>query len=69
MSIGLGVEAAGRGVEAAPVSRFAGLPVRWPRVFRGVVPVRTALASPGSIAPGLQEVAPGHLAFQPRICL
>jgi hypothetical protein len=68
MSIGLGIEAAGLGVEAAQVSRFAVLPVRWPRVFCEMMPVRTTLASPGSIAPGLQEVAPGHLAFQPRIC-
>jgi hypothetical protein len=62
MSIGLGVE-------AAQVSRLAGLPVRWPRAFGAMMPVRTTLASAGSSPQMLQEVAPGHLAFQPRICL
>ena len=62
MSIGLGVA-------AAQVSRFAGLPVRWLRAFLEEVPARTALASPGSTPPGLQEAGPGQLAFQSRICL
>jgi hypothetical protein len=62
MSIGLGVE-------AAQVSRFAGLPVRWARAFGAVMPVRTTAASAGSGPQTLQGVAPGHLAFQPRICL
>ena len=60
MSIGLGVE-------AAQVSRFVGLAVRWPRAFRAVMPVRTTLASPGSISQRLQEVAPGNLAVQSRM--
>jgi hypothetical protein len=68
MSFGLGVDAAGLGVEAAQVSRFAGLPVRRPRAFGEVDTARTTLALDGSIPPGSQEVAPGHLAFQPRIC-
>jgi hypothetical protein len=58
MSIGLGVE-------AAQVSRFAGLPVRRPRVFGEVLKAQTTLASLGSIAPGLQEAARGHFAFTP----
>jgi hypothetical protein len=68
MSIGLGVEAAGLGVEAAQVSRFAGLPVRWPRAFRQVVTALTTLASLGSLPSGLQEVARRHVAFKPRSC-
>jgi hypothetical protein len=67
MSIGLGIEAAGLGVEAAPVSRFAGLPVRWPRAFRQVATTRTTLVSDGSIPPGPQEVARRHVAFKPWI--
>jgi hypothetical protein len=57
MPIGLGIGAAGLGVQAAQASRFVGLPARWPRPFRDVVPVRTAEPSPGSSLPWHQEVA------------
>jgi hypothetical protein len=40
MSIGLGAEAAGLGVQAAQASHFAGLPSGWPRPFRDAVPFR-----------------------------
>jgi hypothetical protein len=68
MSIGLEVEAAGLGVEAAQVGCFAGLPVRWPRAFRQVVTAPATLASLGSLPSGLEEVAQGHVAFKPRSC-
>jgi hypothetical protein len=67
MSIGLGIEAAGLGEEAAQVSRFAGLPGRWPRAFGEVDTARATLAPDGSIPSGLQEVARRHVAYKPRI--
>ena len=66
MSIGLGVEAAGLGVQAAQASRFAVLPLSWPRPFRKVVPVRTTEPSPGSSLPWRQEVAGRYSAVTSR---